>query len=233
MQLKKGITILMVSILCLGVVAYVVYAMIVASTPSPDDKCKKLELAIEQNRHAGFITNEVIENELRKAGVYPKDRLMADIKTSDIETVLAKNEFVEHVECYKTANNAINIDICQRTPVIYVLPDNTKGYYVDTYGKVISKANYPVNLPVATGNISQAYAQKYLSKLGPLPNSNSRNTENRFTAGSPGFFRPRAGKSWWKQSGRIMIPSAGTPSGPMNPYIHAAGCWTLPGAFTP
>ena len=166
MQLKKGITILMVSILCLGVVAYVVYAMIVASTPSPDDKCKKLELVIEQNRHAGFITNEVIENELRKAGVYPKDRLMADIKTSDIETVLAKNEFVEHVECYKTANNAINIDICQRTPVIYVLPDNAKGYYVDTYGKVISKANYPVNLPVATGNISQAYAQKYLSKLG-------------------------------------------------------------------
>lgn len=36
MQLKKGITILMATILCLGVVAYVVYAMIVAATPSPE-----------------------------------------------------------------------------------------------------------------------------------------------------------------------------------------------------
>lgn len=165
-KLKKGITILVATILCLGVGAYVVYAIIVASTPSPDDKCTKIALTIEQNRHAGFITNEVIENELRKAGVYPKDRLMADIRTRDIETVLAKNEFVERVECYKTANNAINIDIRQRTPVMFVLPDNGKGYYVDTYGKVISKTNYPVNLPVATGKIAQAYAQKYLAKLG-------------------------------------------------------------------
>ena len=52
MQLKKGITILMATILCLGVVAYVVYAMIVAATPSPEDRCTKIELTIEQNRHA-------------------------------------------------------------------------------------------------------------------------------------------------------------------------------------
>jgi len=165
-KLKKGIMILLATILCLGVVAYVVYAMIVASMPSLDDKCTRIELTIEQNLHAGFITNEVIENELRKAGVYPKDRLMADIKTRDIEKVLARNEFVEHVESYKTANNAINIDVRQRTPVMYVLPDNGKGYYIDSFGKVISKANYPVNLPVATGNISQKYAQKYLAELG-------------------------------------------------------------------
>lgn len=166
MQLKKGITILLATILCLGVVAYVVYAIIVASTPSPEDRCTKIELTIEQNRHAGFITNEVIESELRHAGVYPKDRLMTDIRTRDIETVLAKNEFIESVECYKTANNAVSIDIRQRTPVMYVLPDNSKGYYIDSYGKVISKVNYPVNLPVATGTIPQAYAQKYLSQFG-------------------------------------------------------------------
>jgi len=158
--------ILLATTLCLGVVAYVVYAMIVASTPSPDDKCTKIELNIEQNLHAGFITNEIIENELRKAGVYPKDRLMTDIKTRDIEKLLAKNEFVECVECYKTANNVIRIDIRQRTPVVYVLPDNGRGYYIDTFGKIISKANYPVNLPVATGRITEAYAQKYLAKLG-------------------------------------------------------------------
>lgn len=166
MQLKKGIRFLIGAILVIGVAAYIVYAIITASSPSPEDRCNHIELNIEQNLHSGFITNGIIENELRKANIYPKDRLMADIRTRDIEKTLSKNEFIEQVECYKTANNSVIINIRQRTPVIYMLPDNGKGYYIDKFGKVITKSNYPVNLPVATGNISEKYAKKYLSELG-------------------------------------------------------------------
>lgn len=166
MQLKKGITILIGAILILGVAAYAVYAIIVASSPSPEDKCTRIELNIEQNQHSGFITNQIIEDELHKANIYPKDQLLVDIRTRDIEKALAKNEFVEQVECYKTANNSVVINIKQRTPVIYILPANGQGYYIDKYGKTITKTNYPVNLPVATGNISEKYAKKYLSQLG-------------------------------------------------------------------
>lgn len=165
-KLKKGIIIVLTTILVLGVAAYIAYAIIVASEGALDDRCTSTVLTIEQNRHGGFITNEIVERELRKAGVYPKERYMNDIRTRDIEAVLAKNEFVEAVECYKTANGAVCINIKQRTPVLYVLPEKGKGYYVDTFGKVITKTNYPVNLPVATGNITPQYAQKYLSKLG-------------------------------------------------------------------
>ena len=166
MQLKKGITILIGAILILGVAAYAVYAIIVASSPSPEDKCTRIELNIEQNQHSGFITNQIIEDELHKANIYPKDQLLADIRTRDIEKTLAKNEFVEQVECYKTVNNSVVINIKQRTPVIYILPANGQGYYIDKYGKTITKTNYPVNLPVAIGNISEKYAKKYLSQLG-------------------------------------------------------------------
>ena len=165
-QLKKGIKILIGAILVLGVATYAVYAAIIASNPSPEDRCTHIELNIEQNLHSGFITNEIIENELHKANIYPKERLLADIRTRDIEKTLMKNEFIEQVECYKTANNTVTINIKQRTPVIYILPDNGKGYYIDKYGKIITKTNYPVNLPVATGIMSEAYATKCLSKLG-------------------------------------------------------------------
>jgi cell division protein FtsQ len=165
-QLKKGIKILIGAILVLGVATYAVYAAIIASNPSPEDRCTHIELNIEQNPHSGFITNEIIENELHKANIYPKERLLADIRTRDIEKTLMKNEFIEQVECYKTANNTVTINIKQRTPVIYILPDNGKGYYIDKYGKIITKTNYPVNLPVATGIMSEAYATKCLSKLG-------------------------------------------------------------------
>lgn len=166
MQIKKGIQIVVTAILFLSVASYLVYAMIIAEHDDPEFKCVNIELNIEQNLHSGFINNNTIETELRNANIYPKDRLMSEISTNKIEEVLTNNEFIEKVECYKTANNKVIINITQITPVLYVLPNKGEGYYIDQFGKIITKKNYPVNMPVATGNISRAYAQKHLSKLG-------------------------------------------------------------------
>lgn len=165
-QLKRGLRIIIAVLLTLAIFAYIAYAIVVSNQPSPEERCKAIELNFEENLHAGFLNSVIIEAELRKANIYPIDRLMSDIRTRDIEQALSKNDFVEKVECYKTANNKIAIDITQRTPVIYVLPDKGRSYYVDQVGKIIAKNSYPVNMPVATGNITEAYAKRHLSRLG-------------------------------------------------------------------
>lgn len=166
MQIKKGIKIIIVAILFIAVATYIVYAMIVATDADSDNKCTDIELNIEQNPNSGFINNNIIEKILRDANVSPKDKLMSNISTRQIEEVLKKNEFIEKVECYKTASNKIAINITQRTPVIYIMPDKGDGYYVDKYGKIITKSSYPVNMPVATGQIIEKYAKRKLSQLG-------------------------------------------------------------------
>ena len=166
MQIKRGIQIAGAAILILGIVAYVVYAVIVASYTPNTERCTAIELNIAENQHAGFISNQSVETELRNAGIYPVDRLMTDISTRQIEDALSKDDFVEAVDCYKTANCHVVINIVQRTPVIYVLPDGAHGYYVDMHGKAIPKTAYPVNMPVATGRISEHYATTRLAQLG-------------------------------------------------------------------
>jgi len=165
-QLKKTLSIAITTLFLLAIVGYVGYAVYVASVSSPDDRCTAMHYYIEQNIHAGFITPATIEYNLRQANILPIERLMTDIRTRDIEHALSQNEFVEKVECYKTANNSVTVNVVQRTPVIYVMPQNGAGYYVDRLGKIIRKTSYPVNLPVATGNISRDYARNHLATLG-------------------------------------------------------------------
>ena len=168
MKIKKGIQILITAVLFVGIAAYMGYAVFVASSADTDsdETCVALELNIEEDTHSGFITPVIIEDMLRNANIHPKGRRMADISAKGIENTLMKNDFVQSVTCYKTPNNKVKINLTQRTPVIYVLPDNGNGYYLDRYGKVIAKSTYPVNMPVATGRISQNYAQRHLSQLG-------------------------------------------------------------------
>lgn len=167
MNVKKGIQIITATILFIGIAAYFVYAIFwAAEQKDATDTCANIELAIRENRHSGFINAEIVEDMLRNANIYPKGRPMDQISTRRIEETLKTNDFVESVTCYKTANNKIHIDITQRTPVIYILRPNGAGYYVDSRGKIIPKTTYPVNMPIATGNVTQQYAQKCLSKLG-------------------------------------------------------------------
>lgn len=168
MKLKKTIQILTIATLSIGVAAYIVYAIYVseAANTGTDFKCQTVELDIKENLHAGFITPQSIEKILKDANIYPQGRNMSDISTHKIEEAIKHNDFVEQVTSYKTANQKIHIDIIQRTPVIYILGADGKGYYVDRHGKIIPKTTYPVNMPVATGRISRPYAQKHLARLG-------------------------------------------------------------------
>lgn len=164
MQISKGIKMICAAVLAICIAAYIVYSILL----SADDKdiCAGIELNIEKQQNTGFVNNSIIEQELRNANIFPTGRRMCDISTGKIEKVLRQNEFIENAECYKTANNNIVINITERTPVIYILPENGDGYYVDRYGKSIKRNNYPVNMPVATGKITPRYAEKRLSHLG-------------------------------------------------------------------
>jgi len=98
--------------------------------------------------------------------MYPKGKLLKDVDTRAIEDLIRKNDFVEDVECYKTSSNKLCINVKQRNPVIYVLPDGKDGYYIDKNGKIIPGNVFTSNMIVATGDITQKYAMEVLADFG-------------------------------------------------------------------
>lgn len=153
-------------ILFLGVAAYVVYAMAFMSKADPEELCTDIVLNIKETPYAKFVDKVKVEEMLKSAKLYPKGLLMKDVDTRGIEGELQKNEFIESVDCYKSAKGKLCINIVQRTPVIYILPDNATGYFIDSTGRIIPNTNYATNMIVATGNFSPDYAVNKLLPLG-------------------------------------------------------------------
>ena len=174
MKAKQIFKIILFVVLFLGVVAYITYAMLDLSGGDPKEICTELSLVVEENPHADFIDAKQVEKMLQDANVYPKGKLMKDIDTRQIEQMLKADNFIESVECFKTNNGMevgkgkVCVRVKQRTPVVYVLPDNAAGYYVDAEGTVIPNTVYAKNIVTATGTIAQEFAREQLAPFGTI-----------------------------------------------------------------
>lgn len=155
-----------VVLLLAGLVAYVVFAMATMTGPDPEERCQNVELVVNKNAKVNFIDSKEIETLLRSRNLYPQGKLLKDVDTRSIEKAIRQNEFVEDVECYKTSRGNLRIQIEQRSPVIYIIPDGKDGYYVDKNGKVIPSSAFTSNMVVATGYIPQKYAETQLAEFG-------------------------------------------------------------------
>ena len=168
-MMNKGIRFikaLAIILLLIGLVAYVLFAMFNMSAPDPDERCEDVELVINKDARVAFIDSTQVDRLLHKHHMYPKGKLLKDVNTQAIEALVRSNAFVEDVECYKTSSNKLCINITQRNPVVYVIPNGQDGYYVDQKGAVIPGTVFTSNIIVATGDITQKYATEALSDFG-------------------------------------------------------------------
>lgn len=165
--MSKIVKFTVLSLLSLGLMTYIVYAMFFLSGPDEEERCLAVELTVEKdNGSSMFVDAGDIEKILKNANVYPKGMLMKDVDTEKIEETIRGNEFISKVECYKSANGKLCVNVEQRVPVIFVIPEGKDGYFVDAQGKIIPNRNSPTNLVVASGNIDEKYASKELAEFG-------------------------------------------------------------------
>ena len=172
MKVGKMLKITLVSLLTLGLVAYIAYAMLFLSGPDENEKCVAVEFTVKQDEKSAFIDKKDIEDMLKAAHVYPMGMLMKDVDAEKIEQIIAKNDFISKVECYKSANGKFCISVEQRVPVIFVAPDGKDGYFVDAQGKVIPFKGDATDLVVASGNIDDKYACSKLAEFGQFLQGN-------------------------------------------------------------
>ena len=167
MKMSKIVKFTVLSLLSLGLMTYIVYAMFFLSGPDEEERCLAVELTVEKDKDASmFVDAKDIEKMLKNANVYPKGMLMKDVDTEKIEETIRGNEFISKVECYKSANGKLCVNVEQRVPVIFVIPEGKDGYFVDAQGKIIPNRNSATNLVVASGNIDEKYARKELAEFG-------------------------------------------------------------------
>lgn len=166
MKISRIIRYSLLTLVTLGVAGYLVYVAIDMSKGDPEQLCTGVTLKLLNPSSYNYIDNSEIERVLSAEGVHPKGCKIQQVDTKRIEALLEANDFIAEVECYKTSAGKLNIEVVQRIPVIYVLPDGDRGYYLDRSGSVIPPSIYRTNIVAATGTIDSEWAKEYLTEFG-------------------------------------------------------------------
>lgn len=159
----KKITIIVLDVV-LGI--YIVLAMTAFNHPDEAlNVCSDVKINIQEEVTEGFLTESDVIQLLRQAKVSLISKPMQLINTRQVEEVLKGHDLIDNVECYKSVNGVVCINIVQRVPVVRVIAQNGDDYYVDNHNDVMQHNNYTCNLLVATGSITKSYASKVLAPV--------------------------------------------------------------------
>lgn len=152
-------------LLLLGVTIYLGFAFVSFANGRTNRMCEDVKVTIADSAYAVFITPSEVSRLLQKGRISLVGQQMDSISCLRIEETLRKSSFVKEVTCYKTGGRTINIILMQRLPLLRVMADNGEDYYIDERGDLMQPQGYAADLPIVTGEVSQAFVRKRLLPL--------------------------------------------------------------------
>jgi cell division protein FtsQ len=125
-----------------------------------------MEVIVKDTLNRPFIKSKDIVTLLRNVGLSPMGKKLTEINTGAIEEKLKENKLIKNVECYKTPQGNIKIEISQKTPILRIF-SITGSYYIDSEGGIMSlpASTFASYVPVATGYIDKGFATTKLYKF--------------------------------------------------------------------
>ncbi len=129
------------------------------------DSCKGVAVLIADGSTHGFIDRNEVVARVKKAGLYPTGKPLAEVNCRSIEEALLATPFIRTAQCYTTIDGMVNIEITQRTPVIRIKASNNDDFYIDDKDCIMPLTNFTSDIIIATGAIDRDYAT---ACLGPL-----------------------------------------------------------------
>lgn len=157
---KKAIAV--VSMIFLA--AYVGAAFTAFSPRPASEVCDGIVLTGEKGGSQFENEGDVLDL-LRRFGLDPMGKPMDEISCKAIEDSLRTLSLVQNLECFKTVGTKVALDITCRTPIMHIVDNKGKSFYIDGEGVVLERVPKPLYLPLATGCIDRDFASGDLLRL--------------------------------------------------------------------
>ncbi len=133
----------------------IITVTIFISAAHEEVRCKKVYINFEENRR-DFLDEKDVRIALKPIAEKLEGRKIKDINIADVEKLIKNIEPVNHVESYATVEGDLFINISLRKVLLRAIPQNQKGFYIDTAGARMSwLPKYTERVVVATGNFSK------------------------------------------------------------------------------
>ena len=134
-------------------------AIIYSSSKFRETICVSIDVTIKDSAEINFISYNDVLNIIHNDAHQILGTCLNDINLNDMETYLKQQPYIHQADIYKTVNGHLKIDIIQRHPIVEIITNTNKSFYIDEEGTIFpssTKANAP-NVLVANGYINDKY----------------------------------------------------------------------------
>lgn len=158
--------------------------------------CSHVDVVLKDSLRNSFVSVADIRGILDKyeSGIqgYPVN----EINTSLLEQEIEKDPCIRNAEVYYDVTGRMSIDIYQREPLVRIMPEGGRGFYIDREGYFLPLApDYTAYVILANGNIDYPGDFKKLPSIGSF--NEKQKTQYRTLIDLQDFCRYIADHPFW------------------------------------
>lgn len=116
--------------------------------------CTQVDITLKDSIRNRFVTKSEIRGFIEDYDMGIQGYPLKEINIRELENKLEGNPYVKNAEVYCDITGKLNIDIYQREPLIRIMSDNGRGFYIDQEGYLLPlSTNYSALIMLASGKI--------------------------------------------------------------------------------
>ena len=154
----------------LGLAAWFVVVMAFVAGESEEVLCMRIEVVLQDTVNNRFVTRSEVRSLVETSGLEIRGYPLSQINTRNLEYLLEENPYIGNAEVSKDVSGRLEVKVEQRQALVRILPNDSRGYYIDTEGKMLPLSDHFTPLiMLATGKLpvsmKAASSEKHLSEL--------------------------------------------------------------------
>ena len=149
----------------LGMAAYFILAITLFNHDSSPAVCTGLDIYVDDPFNTGFVTDSEVRDMLIREKEYPEGQALDSISLAHLEDVLHRYPYIDQAQCHYTPDGHIVMMLTPRTPVLHVLDNSGRDYYIDNCGDIMPRGYHTSNLIVLSGNVDSLTAGSLYAPL--------------------------------------------------------------------
>jgi cell division protein FtsQ len=118
--------------------------------------CENQFVNILDSNEFRFINKNDVQSVLSENNIVVLGQPMGVINTKKMEEILISKALIKEAEVYRSGKNSIVIDVIQREPILRIIDEYNRSFYMDAEGYVLPvSSKYSAYVMVANGNFSK------------------------------------------------------------------------------
>ncbi len=134
--------------------AWFVLVMGFVSGQSEEVLCNRIEVILDDTLDNCFVTRSDIRTMVESSGSQLQGYPLSGINTRELEQLIEKNRYIRNAEVSKEISGRLEVRVEQRVPLVRIMPEGDRGFYLDTEGVVLPLSDqFSPLIMLASGHI--------------------------------------------------------------------------------